>query len=61
MTRAQVVDWATEVADDLDFAAARSWIAEEPGRKAAGYLPVYAPREAGPARPPPVGPAGMKA
>jgi benzoyl-CoA reductase subunit C len=39
------VDWAAEIADDLDFGAARAWIAEEPGRKATGYLPVYAPRE----------------
>ena len=45
MTRAGIVDWAAEVADDLDFAAARAWIAEAPGRKATGYLPVYAPRE----------------
>ena len=45
MTRAAVVEWAAEIADDLEFGAARAWIAEEPGRKAAGYLPVYAPRE----------------
>ena len=46
MTRAEIVDWAAGIADDLEFAAARSWLSEEPGRKAAGYLPVYAPREA---------------
>ncbi|HEY7411928.1 MAG TPA: benzoyl-CoA reductase subunit C [Vicinamibacteria bacterium] len=45
MTRAEIVDWAAEVADDLEFGAARAWLAEEPGRKAAGHLPVYAPRE----------------
>ncbi len=43
--RAAVVDWATEVCEDLDFGAARAHLAEEAGRKAAGYLPVYAPRE----------------
>jgi benzoyl-CoA reductase subunit C len=45
MKRAEIVDWATEVCEDLDFGAARRWIAESPGRKATGYLPVYAPRE----------------
>jgi benzoyl-CoA reductase subunit C len=45
MTRAEIVDWAAGIADDLEFGAARGWLAEEPGRKAAGYLPVYAPRE----------------
>ncbi len=43
--RAAVVEWAGAAAEDLDFGAARGWIAERPGRKAAGYLPVYAPRE----------------
>jgi benzoyl-CoA reductase subunit C len=43
--RSRVVDWAVDVSEDLDFTAARSWLAERPGRKAAGYLPVYAPRE----------------
>lgn len=45
MTRAEIVDWATEVCEDLEFGAARRWISQGPGRKAAGYLPVYAPRE----------------
>jgi benzoyl-CoA reductase subunit C len=45
MTRKSIVDWAAEIADDLEFGAAREWISEAPGRKAAGYLPVYAPRE----------------
>ncbi len=45
MTRASVVDWATAIAEDLDFDAVRQWLEENPGRKAAGYLPVYAPRE----------------
>ena len=43
--RAAVVDWAAEIAEDLDFAAARAHLAEHPGKRAAGYLPVYAPRE----------------
>jgi benzoyl-CoA reductase subunit C len=45
VTRREIVDWAAEAADDLDFGAARAWLAEDPARKAAGYLPVYAPRE----------------
>lgn len=45
VTRAAVVDWARDVYEDLDFTAVRSWLAAEPGRKAGGYLPVYAPRE----------------
>jgi benzoyl-CoA reductase subunit C len=40
-----MVDWARAAAEDFEFTAAREWIAERPGRKAAGYLPVYAPRE----------------
>ena len=43
--RAALVDWARAAAEDLDFTAARGWITEGAGRKAAGYLPVYAPRE----------------
>ena len=39
MTRREIVDWAAGIADDLEFGAARSWLAEEPGRKAAiGFL-----------------------
>ncbi|HLN92249.1 MAG TPA: benzoyl-CoA reductase subunit C [Thermoanaerobaculia bacterium] len=44
--RATLVDWARAAAEDFEFTAAREWISEQPGRKAAGYLPVYAPREA---------------
>ncbi len=43
--RAEIVDWARILYEDLDFGAVRSWISEHPGRKAAGYLPVYVPRE----------------
>jgi benzoyl-CoA reductase subunit C len=45
MSRASVVEWATEVCEDLSFGAVHRWLEESPGRKAAGYLPVYAPRE----------------
>ncbi len=45
MTRKNVLDWAFEIYEDLDFAAVRGWLEANPGRKAAGYLPVYAPRE----------------
>ncbi|HEX5134525.1 MAG TPA: benzoyl-CoA reductase subunit C [Thermoanaerobaculia bacterium] len=43
--RATLVDWARAAAEDFEFTAAREWLSERPGRKAAGYLPVYAPRE----------------
>ena len=45
MSRAEIVDWAAAIYEDLDFRAARRWLDENPGRKAAGYLPVYVPRE----------------
>ena len=45
MTRADLVRRARDLYEDLDLASVRRWIAEEPGRKAIGYLPVYAPRE----------------
>jgi len=43
--RFEITDWATRVCEDLDFGVARQWLAENPERKACGYLPVYAPRE----------------
>ncbi len=43
--RAALADWARAAAEDFEFIAAREWIGERPARKAAGYLPVYAPRE----------------
>jgi benzoyl-CoA reductase subunit C len=43
--RAEVVDWALETYDDPAFPLVRRWLDGGPGRKAAGYLPVYAPRE----------------
>jgi benzoyl-CoA reductase subunit C len=45
VTRKNVLDWAFEIYEDLDFTAVRAWLEARPGRKAAGYLPVYAPRE----------------
>jgi benzoyl-CoA reductase subunit C len=45
VSRSEIVDWATGVCEDLEFGFARNWLAEHPGRKACGYLPVYAPRE----------------
>ena len=44
-TRAEIVEWARALYEDIDFAGVSGWIADHPGRKAAGYLPVYAPRE----------------
>jgi benzoyl-CoA reductase subunit C len=44
-TRAALVEKARDIYDDLDFGAVRRWLADHPGAKAAGYLPVYAPRE----------------
>lgn len=43
--RTAVVDWATEIYEDIDFKVVHEWLADHPGQKAAGYLPVYAPRE----------------
>src|SRR6185436_18861913 len=36
VTRREIVDSAAAVADDLEFGSARAWLAEDPGRKAAG-------------------------
>ena len=44
-TRSDVVDWTLGCYHDLDFGIAREWLEAEAGRTAAGYLPVYAPRE----------------
>ena len=45
MTRAEIVDWATAIYEDLDFTCVTRWLEDNPGRKATGYLPVYQPRE----------------
>ena len=43
--RSEVVEWARDIYDDLDFTVVRRWLDEHPGGRAGGYLPVYAPRE----------------
>jgi benzoyl-CoA reductase subunit C len=43
--RSTVVDWARELYEDLEFSAVHRWLNDHPGSKAAGYLPVYVPRE----------------
>jgi len=43
--RAAIVDWARSKYEDVDLRGVREWIAEGKGRRAAGHLPVYAPRE----------------
>lgn len=43
--RQAIVSWARDQYEDLDFSAARAWLAERPGRHVAGILPVYLPRE----------------
>ncbi|MFZ5476711.1 MAG: benzoyl-CoA reductase subunit C [Myxococcota bacterium] len=43
MNRATIVEWAEAQYRDLQFGRARAWVAE--GKKAVGYLPVYAPVE----------------
>lgn len=42
-TRAAIVDRALALYEDLTFGSVREWCAT--GKKAVGYLPVYAPRE----------------
>ncbi len=44
-TRAAIVERAQALYDDLSLGSVRAWCAEGVGRKAAGYLPVYVPRE----------------
>ena len=44
--REAVVRWARDRYEDLTFGEARRWLESHPGWKAAGHLPVYAPREA---------------
>lgn len=43
--RKAIVDQAEEIASDLNLQNVLNWLAEDPSRKAAGYLPVYVPRE----------------
>ena len=39
------MDWARACFEDLEFGVAREWLEHGEGRKAVGFLPVYAPRE----------------
>ena len=45
MSVADVVKRCTALFEDLDFNAVKQWKAEQPGRKAIGYMPIYVPRE----------------
>jgi benzoyl-CoA reductase subunit C len=44
-SRREVVDHAKELYEDLDFAAVRKYLEENPGCKAIGFMPIYVPRE----------------
>ena len=44
-TRAGIMDLAAALYEDIDLRHVSAWLADHPGRKAAGILPVYAPRE----------------
>ena len=44
-TRAALVATARDIYDDIGLGTVRQWLADHPGQKAGGYLPVYAPRE----------------
>lgn len=41
--RAEIVDWARELYEDIDFKRVNEFVAN--GGKACGFLPVYAPKE----------------
>ena len=45
LERAKIIEWARDLYEDLDFGSVRRWKESNPGAKAVGYLPVYAPRE----------------
>ncbi|MAG31438.1 MAG: benzoyl-CoA reductase subunit C [Deltaproteobacteria bacterium] len=40
-----IIQRCEELYEDLDLSAVRAWKAEDPGRKAVGFLPTYVPRE----------------
>jgi benzoyl-CoA reductase subunit C len=44
-TISDLVARATALFDDLNFSSAREWKAAKPGRKVAGFMPIYVPRE----------------
>jgi benzoyl-CoA reductase subunit C len=41
----RIVQRCEALCEDLNFEAVKAWKAEQPGRKAIGYMPVYVPRE----------------
>ena len=46
MTELQaLVDRARGLYEDLEFTSVRDWKDAVPGRRAIGYMPIYAPRE----------------
>ncbi len=45
MNRSDIIDWATEIYEDVGLSCVRQFLDDTPGRKAAGMLPVYVPRE----------------
>lgn len=45
MNRSDIIDWATEIYEDIGLSCVGRFLEETPGRKAAGMLPVYVPRE----------------
>ena len=45
MGSAEIIARCEAIYEDLNFGAAREWVAAEPGRKVIGYMPVYVPVE----------------
>jgi benzoyl-CoA reductase subunit C len=43
--RETIIQAARDCYEDLEFQGVRAWLEVNPGAKAVGYLPVYAPRE----------------
>jgi benzoyl-CoA reductase subunit C len=45
LNRSEIIDWATEIYEDVGLSCVERFLEQAPGRKAAGMLPVYVPRE----------------
>jgi benzoyl-CoA reductase subunit C len=45
VTVASIVSRCEALYEDMSFAQVKSWKAEDPSRKAIGYMPIYVPRE----------------
>ena len=41
----EIIDRCQKLYEDLDFTAARDWMAAADGRKVVGFMPIYVPRE----------------